>query len=461
MPTPQSPVRSQFSALRWRLLLAFLGVVSITLGVGGISVYRVVAGSLYQRLDQSLFTLANAAAHAMTVRPPPGSNLGREAEYEAEHEYEEDHEDGEEGRDSLPVSHLDNDGDLDLPWQTLRQPRQGIEWFAANGELQRSVGNVVENLPLSDEFDVQPIPHHRLLTVPVYQTDDEGALQGYVRVTTDTLAIEGELQRLQRGLWWGGFVALGVCGIGSWGLMRLAMTPIEQSFERLRQFTADASHELRSPLTAIQTSMAVMQSHPERLHPADARKIDLTASAARQMGRLVDDLLLLARLDNAPDRSIQTPLPLDELLEDLAELYAEPVAAKALSLQTRLTAQVVVEGDPDQLKRLFSNLLDNAIRYTSSPGKILLDSEIQDSSVVVTIADTGCGIAPEHLAHIYDRFWRADSARSHRGGSGLGLAIAKGIVQAHRGSLNVTSQLGQGTTVQVRLPFSSSLPPLC
>jgi signal transduction histidine kinase len=237
--------------------------------------------------------------------------------------------------------------------------------------------------------------------------------------------------------------------------MRLAMSPLEQSFERLRQFTADASHELRSPLTAIKTSVDVMQSHPERFQDTDLKKMGLIASATEQMTRLVNDLLLLARLDDSrPANDRTTAIPIDDLLEDLASLYELHAAANGLGFSAALATGGTVWGDSSQLKHLFANLLDNALKYTPAPGTIALRSQIQEGSVVVWVEDSGIGIAPAHLPHLYDRFWQADPARSHRSGSGLGLAIAQRIVQAHQGSISITSQLGQGTVVQVKLPLA-------
>jgi signal transduction histidine kinase len=435
------------------------------LGVGAIGVYQVVARNLYDQLDQSLFNLAAAAAHNLPIADPakPDDDLGSKGQpsndqatdQEASHEGESDREESDHKESEAtiqPTPTADGDADLDLRWQDLRQPDQTIEWFDPARRPLLQVGNAPSQLSLSDNLRPQQIEGLRLLTVPIY---DAKALQGYVRVSSSTAPIDSELRRLRLGLGWGGLAALGVCGVGSWGLMRLAMTPIEQSFERLRQFTADASHELRSPLTAIKTSVEVMQSHPERFQDTDLKKMGLIASATEQMTRLVNDLLLLARLDDSrPANDQATAIPIDDLLEDLASLYELHAAAHDLGFSADLTAAGTVWGDSSQLKRLFANLLDNALKYTPAPGTIALRSQIQEGSVVVWVEDSGIGIAPAHLPHLYDRFWQADPARSHRSGSGLGLAIAQRIVQAHRGSISITSQLGQGTVVQVKLPLA-------
>lgn len=468
MLQPQSPVQSQFAALRWRLLLSSLGVIALTLGVGAISVYQVVARSLYGQLDQSLFNLADAAAHSLPIadRVAPSDDQGHDTSPEDDSSGDDSSDgesgsselDHEEGAAPLPgaaarsAPGVSGDGDLDLRWQNLRQSDQTIEWFDGAGQPLRQEGQAPTEIPLSDSLRPQQIAGLRLLTVAVY---DAQALRGHVRVSSSTAQIDSELRRLRLGLVWGGCVALMVCGAGSWGLMRLAMTPIESSFERLRQFTADASHELRSPLTAIKTSVDVMQCHPERFQETDLKKIGLIVSATEQMTRLVNDLLLLARLDDSrPPRGQATAIPIDDLLEDLASLYQLQAASQGLGFSVSLAAPGRVWGDSSQLKRLFANLLDNAFKYTPAQGTVGLRSQIQETSVVVCIEDSGIGIAPAHLPHLYDRFWQADPARSHRTGSGLGLAIAQRIVQTHQGTITITSQLGRGTVVQVKLPLS-------
>lgn len=247
--------------------------------------------------------------------------------------------------------------------------------------------------------------------------------------------------------------------IGSGRLTRQALRPIEQSFQQLKQFTADASHELRNPLAGIKTSVDVMQSHPERVHPADVNKLAAIASATDQMTQLVDDLLLLARHDgNLTTLANQAAdIPLDDLLEDLVDSFVPQADAKAIALQFSLQSCSIIRGDATQLRRLFSNLLSNAVQYTPSQGKITVKSRSEGGWAVVDVSDAGMGIAPEHIPHVFDRFWRADPARSQReGGTGLGLAIAQSIAHAHHGQISVQSQLGNGSTFCVRLPTCNS-----
>jgi len=227
-------------------------------------------------------------------------------------------------------------------------------------------------------------------------------------------------------------------------------------FQQLKQFTADASHELRSPLTAIKTSVEVMQSHPERIHDADVKKLAAIASATKQMTELVEDLLLLARMDAGTAKITREwiVVPLDEVLEDLLEFWELQAEEKQIALKSNLVSGLSVMGDAAQLTRLFSNLIGNAIHYTSSGGTVTVSLINQNRLVIVNVEDTGIGIDAENVKLVFDRFWRADQARNRRaGGLGMGLAIAQAIAQRHRGEISVTSQLGVGSCFQVKFPY--------
>ena len=213
---------------------------------------------------------------------------------------------------------------------------------------------------------------------------------------------------------------------------------------------------MRSPLTAIKTSVDVILKHPERIHPKDAKKLAAIASATAQMTYLAEDLLLLARTDaGATTRAREwIPIPLNKVLQDLVELYEPSALAKGITLKSNLLADVSVVGDAAQINRLFSNLLENALQYTPSGGMVVLYLARHNRSAIVSVKDTGVGIALEQQQFVFDRFWRADKARSHRqAGMGLGLAIATAIAKGHGGEINLTSQLGVGTCFRVRLPL--------
>ncbi|MGP1385665.1 MAG: sensor histidine kinase [Thainema sp.] len=340
---------------------------------------------------------------------------------------------------------------------------QGVEWFDDRQQLIVREGDLFPSQSLlSDDLSTAQWIQQgdiRSFILPVYRDAPSGQsyLLGYVRASESTRHLDRELAQLREGLALGAFIISGLVTLGGVWLTREALKPVLISFDQLKQFTADASHELRNPLTAIRASIAVMQTHPERIHPADADKLSAIASASVQMSQLIDDLLLLARMDRqAPDRQAWHPIPLDELLEDLVNVYHDQAEQANIGLKLQLTDALEVVGDAAQLQRLFTNLLTNALRYTPTGGTVTVSLQRSGGQAVINIQDTGIGIAPEQLPHIFDRFWRADSARSqHDGGIGLGLAIAKAVVQRHDGSITVQSKLGAGSCFQVKLPLAA------
>jgi len=222
----------------------------------------------------------------------------------------------------------------------------------------------------------------------------------------------------------------------------------EQAFEQQQRFAADASHELRTPLTIIKanTSLALSERRTETEYEKTLRAVD---SAADRMTRIVQDLLLLARADAGQLAYPLVPTPLAEVLESAAASLAIDHAPISIDLPAK---PILVLGHADSLVRLFSNLLENAARHTPQDGRITVSAERADGQVAVEVTDTGVGIAPEHLPHVLERFYRVEAARSRaQGGTGLGLSICRSIADLHGGSLEITSVPGQGTTVRVLL----------
>jgi two-component system, OmpR family, manganese sensing sensor histidine kinase len=435
---PRSPV------LRWRLLLSYLTVMMAILGSSALAVYHYTRHSLYQQIDRSLEVLAQESSHNLLA-------------LETHHTKRQTNDAAINLPSSQKKCSPDNDGDLDIPWQQLRSPDRGIEWFDPRKKLIAKAGTSIDELPPQPGFQVLQQGKIRAVTLPAYShKDSQTHLEGYIRATQVTQELEAVLSRLRWGLGLGGIGVLGLTGLGGIWLTRQSLKPIEQSFQQLKQFTADAAHELRSPLAAVKTSIQVMQCYPERLHPQDLKKIGAIASTTNHTIRLVEDLLLLARMDEAALTETQQweLLSIDEILEDLWELFQSSSQEKGIKLYSSLLTNVTVKGDETQLSRLFRNLLENALQYTPADGKVILTMKRSDRQVIISVEDTGIGIAPEDLPFIFDRFWRADKARSRReAGMGMGLAIANAIVQRHHGEITATSQLGVGSCFRVSLPL--------
>ena len=228
---------------------------------------------------------------------------------------------------------------------------------------------------------------------------------------------------------------------------------LEEAFERQRRFTADASHELRTPLSIIQanTSMALEHPWPEERYREFLAAID---TAAGRQSRIVEELHFLARVDAGALARDVGPVCLIEVLEEAAEAVFRP-ERPGIRLEA-LDPGLLVPGSGSELTRLFTNLLENAVRHTPPEGSVTVSATVDALSVTVTVTDTGEGIAPEHLPHLGERFYRVDAARSSgTGGTGLGLAICRSITEAHGGRMTIESQVGEGTAVRVRLLLCS------
>lgn len=226
---------------------------------------------------------------------------------------------------------------------------------------------------------------------------------------------------------------------------------IETGFQRERQFTSDASHELRTPLTAMQAILSLVREG-ERPVEEYCQALDDLAGEADRLRGLVEDLLRLARGDQYGTGQRER-LDLSTLLCDVADSLRPLADAKGLSLLCDVSPGLALMGDSDSLIRLFINLLDNAIKFTEYGG-VTVTGRSGGDSLAIEIADTGPGIAPEHLGRIFDRFYRVETARSS-GGTGLGLAIARQIVQAHGGEITAESKEGEGMRIVVLLPASA------
>jgi two-component system, OmpR family, manganese sensing sensor histidine kinase len=411
-----------FQKIRYQLLLSYLVVLAGVLTVFAIAVRLVFTHSLNSQKREELTILAKSAAAT--------------AEFE-------------QGRLSV--------GD-EFSTMSLVSRDEALQWFDLKGKMIAQQGEDAMTLPLvtDDPIQIQNGKERILaVTLPIISSDNH-QLVGYVRVSASLDSVEETIRRLDWGLGSGILIALVLSGLGGLWLTRQATKPAEASFQRLKQFTADASHELRSPLTAIKSNAAVALKYPEGMRPSDQEKFEAIASATNQMTRLTEDLLLLARTDQIANFK-PALVALADVLNHLVVLYQPQADAKQIQLSAQLTNDLEVWGDAVQLNRVFANLIENSLRYTPDKGSIEIQSQTSHHQVQVSVQDTGIGIAPEHLDRVFDRFWQADQSRSHQvGGSGLGLAIVQAIVQQHGGSIAVTSEPGKGSCFTVQLPASKT-----
>lgn len=239
-------------------------------------------------------------------------------------------------------------------------------------------------------------------------------------------------------------------------LSSLALRPVETAWKQQRQFVADASHELKTPLTVILANTGIVLAHPSDTVAVQSKWLEYTQEEARQMKGLVEDLLFLAKSDAARQEFQTAQVDLSELVQGCL-LPFEPVAFEAgVRLDAQVDPDLMLTGDEAQLRRLVRILLDNGVKYAGAEGAVSLTLTRQQDKLRLTVRNTGTPIPPEHLPHLFERFYRADAARNRaQGGYGLGLAIAKAIVEHHRGRISVSSSAESGTVFTVLLPKST------
>jgi len=235
------------------------------------------------------------------------------------------------------------------------------------------------------------------------------------------------------------------------------MDRLERAFRRMTQFTADASHELRTPTALIRTT-AELSLRRDRDKAEYREALVQILEEAERTGLLIDNLMTLARMDSGAEAVSFSTVDIASLLGE-ASIASQPLA---LSKQIQLVREIpgsgiVVDGDAPALRRLFLILIDNAVKYTPTGGRVFVSLNTNGNAAVAKVQDTGIGMSQEDLPVIFERFYRADKARSRESGAGLGLSIARWIAKAHRAEILVESVVGQGSTFEVRIPLHQEI----
>ena len=302
--------------------------------------------------------------------------------------------------------------------------------------------------------DQQGARYHQIL-LPLKTQDHQP--WGYVQVGRSLKEFDTHLSSTRWVLLLGLPLILLAITLASWWLAGLAMRPVYQSYRQIEQFTADAAHELRTPLAAIRATVQAVLRLPQISETESRSTLETVERQNSRLSQLVQDLLILSRMDVPGLRLKQKTCCLNDLISDVIEEFA----ALAIEHDVLLTQTVFqnlplsVLGDEEQLYRLLANLVTNAIQYTPPQGKVTLALAREEQQALIKIQDTGMGIAEADQIRIFDRFYRVNSDRSRQtGGSGLGLAIAWAIAQAHQGHIQVQSHLGSGSTFTVQLPIA-------
>lgn len=482
-----------FQATRRRLALWYTAVTAILLLLFASGFYWYVRTTLVERIDDTLNHVVEVVQRSLIIEPdttgigyksPSSFRVDLEASFPSNADAVED--------DHIDLEWFSPAGDL--LWSTFSAPLD-IPLHPSDGETvyakfvskeEISTAHLaIDTSPsvtgqFSNSSTLQPQPFTAIpfaLRQVTHQINFEQQILGYLRVSHPWFEVTKPSRQLIRDLSLGTALMVGVVAAIGWFLSGLAIAPVRDSYQRLKQFTADASHELRNPIAVIQTNVQVALADPDPHWQQDQLRV--VERLTRRLGRLVDDLLFLARQDGGITPLKLSVVRLDELLHEVIEEQQTIALDKALTLSFNLEdasssgnskggelhSPYLIQADRDQLIRLFTNLISNAVQYTPSPGSIeVILQRIKHqgaSQLQVQIKDTGIGIPNESLPHIFDRFYRVDPARTTGGqsnslsnttGSGLGLAIAKVIVENHQGHIHVDSTLNQGTVFTVTLP---------
>ena len=233
------------------------------------------------------------------------------------------------------------------------------------------------------------------------------------------------------------------------------LSRLEASVRRITQFTADASHELRAPVALIRTTAEVAVQKRDRPAGEYLEALDEILAESERTSQVVDSLMLLARADSEKESPERMLIDAGAVVRGAAEQGEKLARTHGLKFNASVPeVPVSIQADADALRRALLILLENAVKYTPQGGSVRIALETTDGFAVVSVSDTGIGIAGHDLVHIFDRFWRADKARSReQGGAGLGLSIAKWIVDIHGGSIDVESEPGKGSIFHLRVPL--------
>ncbi|MHC5777357.1 sensor histidine kinase [Nostoc sp.] len=485
-----------FQATRRRLAIWYTAVTAVLLLLFASGVYLYVRSTLIERIDDTLNHVVEIVERSLVIEPINNHadrfRINVEASFRNNTGTVED--------DHIDLEWFSSTGKL--LWSTLSEPLNIPIHGDRTGETVRVIKGESENSKfptphssLPTPHSPLPTPHSPLLLRQVTQRVEVGRqVLGYLRVSHPWFEVTKPSRQLIFDLALGiGLMVLSV-GASGWFLSGKAMEPVDESYQRLKQFTADASHELRSPITLIQTNVQIALADLD-LTEAEAttslqyrQQLKVVERLTQRLGKLVNDLLFLARQDSGISKDTFSACPMDALLMEVVGEQQLLVPEKEIALSLDLVDPPASETSPellenwftlvgnwDQLVRLFTNLIANALHYSPAGGRVKVElARIEginrvsglrytSAQLQVKVSDTGVGIPTEALPRLFDRFYRVDPARTHTTGntatgsatgSGLGLAIAQAIVDHHQGHIQVESTLGKGTTFTVTLPIT-------
>ncbi|MGA9771872.1 MAG: heavy metal sensor histidine kinase [Blastocatellia bacterium] len=466
-------------SVRVRLTLWYVGVLALVLISFSVMVYTLLSRSLYHRVDEGLQSSIEVAIKSLTNDLEEGQTISGSAQSTATELFN-----GQQGMAIFDVSGKllaknvsDEDFYTQLPEEALI-PDDKIHLFTASApdddDLHRLAVQRVSILPSNTEYII-------LVSHPLE-------------------SVEEELESLREVIYYAMPIALLMAGVGGWFLARQGLAPVvamsvqarligassldqklpvanprdelgqlavtfnellarlDQSFAQQRQFMADASHELRTPISVIRTTAGVILDKPHRDESEYRDAVTMMDEQSRRLTRIVEDMFALARADSGRYPLRKSRFYLDELIEETARAAIVLASRKKISIDVANSSESIFHGDEDLMRRMVLNLLDNAIKYTPAGGTVRLRLTRKEEKYFIEVSDTGTGIPDEAQSHIFERFYRTDKARSRSegagsSGAGLGLAIARWIAQSHEGSLELIRSDKSGSAFIASFPI--------
>ena len=465
------------NSLRARLTIWYVSVLAVALAAVSIMIYVLLRDELHDRIDQQLQTVTRIAVTSLA-------------------------NDLDEGQSVI--------GAAESTSSELRADQTMIAIYDGSGVLLAEAGRDDElEIDLTDVADI-PRDESALFTVPENDGDDRhriavrraaigpGQTEFLVVAGADLEETDAELASLLRILVTVVPSALVIAAIIGWFLARHSLSPVmimaerarrigvqnlggrlpvvnphdelgrlagtfnellgrlESSFSQQRQFMADASHELRTPVATMRTAASVALQVAHRTESEYRETLEIIEQQTERLSRLVDDMFILARADAGNYPVQRGPMYLDELVEEVARAARVLANRKDVSIDVSVDGESSFHGDEDLVRRMIVNLLDNAVRHTPPGSLVAIGLRRKGADYEITVADQGTGIAIEAQAHVFERFYRSEPSRGRApadaGGAGLGLAIARWIARLHSGDITIMSSTRVGTVFLIRLP---------
>ncbi len=436
-----------FLGARLHLAGWYAGVMGIILTLSGVGIYQVMAHAHWQAVDRELESVAGTLHDSLEPLLQQSDRIDPSVQQilpnlciigeKCEQESSTRHIMGAIQQESFYALFLTRSGNLIA---TVGKPPMGIV-----PQIGQEAWQTIE--------DREGNRYHQ---ISLLLKNNRGKSWGYLQVGRSLADYDHHLEQSKLILIISLPIVFLIVSIASWYLASIAMKPVYSSYQQIQQFTADAAHELRTPLAAIRATVESTLSS-ESISELESRDILQTINRqAVRLSELVQDLLLLSRMDLQLITLQKQACCLNEIVSDLVEEVSALAIQSDIDLKLNVAHEstIYVNGNQEQLYRLILNILINAIHYTPEHGKVEVSLDHIEHHAIIQIQDNGIGISSIDLPNIFDRFYRVSSDRSRKkGGSGLGLAIAQAIVKSHNGDIQAKSEIEQGSTFTIKMPL--------